>query len=255
MKKSKFIFLFLFLIFSIQKINYAQTNDWQIPISIEIENKEFTLIFGVNQNATENFDVGIDSLAPPAAFSPYACFWICDFPNSVSRDIRGLDSLITWELRIFNAEGKKSKILWQTDSIQLTSTITMNDSINLFQKNLVEFVGDQEIKITYKKNPSAVQFRSSQKVVKNFQIINYPNPFSTITNFEIRNNKNFPITATIYNVLGQHIQNFSFDSINKNFKFQWDGLDLFGYPVPAGIYFLKIETQKRYNIKKLYKID
>ncbi|MFQ5602664.1 MAG: T9SS type A sorting domain-containing protein [bacterium] len=74
---------------------------------------------------------------------------------------------------------------------------------------------------------------------------NYPNPFnpSTVINYTV------PQAATIqlhvYNLLGQRIRSlFDGHRLAGEYKVQWDGRNERGEQVAAGIYFLRMETDK-----------
>lgn len=87
-----------------------------------------------------------------------------------------------------------------------------------------------------------------------FYIIeNYPNPFSEGTSISITNPvsdfENLPVI--IYNVLGEEVMSWS-NILNKSTAvLQWNGFNIDGYPLPSGIYFIKVGRNNSSPLKKI----
>jgi len=71
--------------------------------------------------------------------------------------------------------------------------------------------------------------------IDNFSLINvYPNPFNPYITFNIRDDYQYNINISIYNLLGNKIYNTVYDSKDKN-SIIWDASDY-----DSGIYFVKL---------------
>ena len=82
---------------------------------------------------------------------------------------------------------------------------------------------------------------------------NYPNPFNPTTNISYNLSANIQVRISIYNLLGQEIKTL----VNASQKaglhtIQWNGKDVNGLEVPAGLYFYKMEAGKFNDMKKMF---
>lgn len=80
---------------------------------------------------------------------------------------------------------------------------------------------------------------------------NYPNPFNAGTVIEYRLPHAGHVTITVYNVQGQKIRTL-FDAHQSAgvFRTEWNGYDDRDEPVPSGVYFYQLETDRFVSIKK-----
>lgn len=88
------------------------------------------------------------------------------------------------------------------------------------------------------------------------EIINYsrcyPNPFNPETTIEFSCEKSGNVTLVIYNLKGQEIKTLVNKELNiGQHSFIWNGKDSQGKPVASGIYFYRINTEKRTIINKM----
>jgi spore coat protein CotH len=82
---------------------------------------------------------------------------------------------------------------------------------------------------------------------------NYPNPFNPETKISYTLPKQSLVTIRIYNILGQNIRTLV-NNINQNsgtYSVTWNGKDISGNVVPAGVYFYRIETPDFVQTKKM----
>jgi len=83
----------------------------------------------------------------------------------------------------------------------------------------------------------------------------YPNPFNNRTYLSFKSSHAERVIITICNVAGQSLRTV-FNKICEcglN-KIHWDGTDNNGHQVPAGVYFVHLETQKEHITKKIIKL-
>jgi len=104
--------------------NSTPATGWYVPLNIELNGSSYsTLVFGMQEGATDNFDTGIDQIAPPASpdgddayfssitgeASPY---------NRLLIDKRGItDNLTIWRLEVKVANGKSMRISWDSQGL------------------------------------------------------------------------------------------------------------------------------------------
>jgi len=235
----------------------AQTpNFWTLPISVQINNRD-DLYLGVRPNATAGFDAGIDTVAPPPPFTPYAVLAIPVIPNTLQADYRGVADSIAWSLRILNTNGASRQVTWNTSRLRASGNarLVLNDTLNMLAKNSTTFVGDQTVRIKSLGVIVSVKSSSNNTAPKSFSLASYPNPFATTTNLEISLPRALPIVVRIVNLLGQEIRAFRQTPLAPGrMTIQWDGLDQRGVPVPGGVYFCRLEAGEIRVERKLFRM-
>tara|TARA_B100000795_G_scaffold265096_1_gene246459 strand:+ start:40 stop:3924 length:3885 start_codon:yes stop_codon:yes gene_type:complete len=94
-------------------------------------------------------------------------------------------------------------------------------------------------------------------------VLNYPNPFTTYTNFYFEHNqpnKNIEVLVKIFTISGKLIKSIStIVNTSGNIKSEpisWDGLDDYGDKIGKGVYIyqLKIQTENGMNANKIEKL-
>ena len=88
---------------------------------------------------------------------------------------------------------------------------------------------------------------------KIFNLIqNYLNPFNPITNIGYYLHKDSFVTVTIYDMLGNVVNNLVNTKQSSGYKsVQWNATDNLGLPVSAGVYLYSIETKDFRQTKKM----
>ena len=80
-------------------------------------------------------------------------------------------------------------------------------------------------------------------------VLNYPNPFSTHTNFQFEHNlpnTELEIIIQIYNMSGQIVKTIEHNTFDGGFRvddIQWDGRDEYGSYIANGVYLYKIKAR------------
>jgi len=82
----------------------------------------------------------------------------------------------------------------------------------------------------------------------------YPNPFQPFTNISLQLNsedKKLPVNLGVYNIKGQLVKTILDNEIVNGQLYNWNGNDNTGNKVASGIYFIKMETSRTTNLKKV----
>ncbi len=80
----------------------------------------------------------------------------------------------------------------------------------------------------------------------------YPNPFNPTTTISYSLEFNSPVEVNIYNIKGQLVKSFDLGMQAQGFhKVVWNGESDSGNSLPSGIYFSKMKTQNKVDIKKI----
>jgi hypothetical protein len=77
---------------------------------------------------------------------------------------------------------------------------------------------------------------------------NYPNPFNQSTTFVYSLPEKTDITIAIYSMLGREIAVLvQGEQDAGRFNLKYNGLDRLGYPLPSGLYFCRLTSQKGFD--------
>ncbi len=88
------------------------------------------------------------------------------------------------------------------------------------------------------------------KTLQLFQ--NYPNPFNPTTTIRFQVPGLMKVRVVVYNALGQVVQVLLNRQLNAGeYQVVWDGTSETGAPVPSGIYFYELETDRARQIRKM----
>jgi len=133
---------------------------------------------------------------------------------------------------------------WNGAHCELVAFIQDLDTKEVIQANKVMLVDLEPPPVSNNDNTLATPV--------NILKVNYPNPFSGITNIEYSIKNDSPVIVEVYNVKGQVIKTL----INKSQKAGshtviWDGTNDYGDKVSAGVYFYKINAGKYTSSRKM----
>lgn len=81
----------------------------------------------------------------------------------------------------------------------------------------------------------------------------YPNPFTQNTFIEFETIRPGETTIEIYNTTGQKIQQYQVNTIQGANNLLWQGDDMNGYTVPAGVYLVRIQNGNSLQFTRLIK--
>ncbi len=76
---------------------------------------------------------------------------------------------------------------------------------------------------------------------------NYPNPFKSITYYDIMLPKRATVSITVFDISGRIVRYLINDKVYNPgiHKFSWDGKDQNGRPIPSGSYFYKLMVYRQ----------
>ena len=89
-----------------------------------------------------------------------------------------------------------------------------------------------------------VNIADNESVKTMHNVANYPNPFNESTCFTIdydKKNVTVDIDIHIFDIAGRVVNTLEYNDLNVfNLKMQWDGRDVAGRRLPAGVYIYKV---------------
>lgn len=133
--------------------------------------------------------------------------------------------------------------------MRLISENKYSTTLNTLPSTFSIFVVDNENKMNF-----LTKYLDTEPP-KNFYLSqNFPNPFNNRTIFLLDSPEPSHINISIYNLLGQKVKTLIDRYLPqpvKGFRVMWDGTDDYGYNLPSGVYFCKIETPKYRAVRKV----
>lgn len=263
MKLSGFLF---FLGLTVMNIFAQSSAAISIPLLIKdpltINQSHRFIYVGVDKSATDTLDeaLGEAELPPPpppgawdvrlffpdGLISSYTDYRQANFPFS---------GTITYDLQV-TFEGEEMRIVWDSLPENITGVImdkvsegailseemSGRDSLINNNKSLDRFL----IKLTYNEVTSVDKLSGIPP--ENFILFqNYPNPFNPATNIKFQIPENSVVNISIYNVLGELVQQILNDDLSAGtYNIQWDASNL-----NSGVYFYEIRTPGFVSVKKM----
>ena len=100
---------------------------------------------------------------------------------------------------------------------------------------------------------TAVQYVFAQKLPDNFQLYqNFPNPFNPTTEIRFSIAKTTLVNLQVFNMTGQLVKTLVDETlVSGEYKTEWNGTDLTGQPVPSGIYFYQLTSERFSEMKRM----
>jgi len=142
------------------------------------------------------------------------------------------------DLETGNSETITQDFYYDQNSI-ITGTVTFNRSTD----------NDMNIRVQAwdsANNPSEKEIRLARTVHNEFRIYNaynYPNPFSTFTQFAFEITQNADIKLDVYTLGGRRIKSFDESNISPGYHtIEWDGMDTYGGQIANGVYLFRLKA-------------
>ncbi len=241
--------------------NWGTCMTWQDTIWVQSDEFLFTLVFGGQSDATDEFDLGIDYPSAPPSMTYFACFPLPVFPGQLQKDIRKwvdpYDQPREWSISVSNAIGRKTLMKWKVQDLPTTGEFTLvglKDSIKMHLQDTVTFRDDKDIKIQYQISTAIQSGQTADNLLPNdFSLFqNYPNPFNAMTTISYYLKKPGECELKIFNLIGSEVATLKQGAPSAGFSaIQWDGRNQQGQMTASGVYFYQLKVDGHIQIKKL----
>ena len=143
-------------------------------------------------------------------------------------------------------------IQWNlTDPVDVQES-TRNQEIFDFQSNRNPFVDHPEF-VNAIWNPTSVEDPFASPVPDFIVSAVYPNPFTSNAVFSIEAKEHENLVVRIFNIKGQMVRDEEFVAKAGKQEFSWDGKNAAGQELSAGIYIIRINSDKYSSTAKLIK--
>jgi len=237
--------------------------EFEFPILISDGNYDRTLFIGVNPAGTDDFDIGLDMLAPPppptGAFDARLTYLNVDY----FKDIR--DNIISQKDFFLNYSPGPDGIIslsWDSSLVIDLGNFEITDNItgNLFYVDMSsgDFLNvsthpelQDGLKILVTPSiPTTINDETSKKNYLPRNIIlsqNYPNPFNPSTKIKYALPENSKVNLTIYNSIGEVVTVLVNEIKNEGFHIvNFNALEL-----TNGIYYYRLVVDDNTQVKKM----
>ncbi len=123
------------------------------------------------------------------------------------------------------------------------TTIAKQEGISLVSTDAKELTFDTDFSVTSGGRPLPTSFAVSQ---------NYPNPFNASTVIRYSLPVDSRVKIEIFNILGQKVRTLVDEVQTAGYKsIEWNGTNASNQTVASGVYFYKIQADKRTEIKQM----
>lgn len=225
-------------------INTEAQPSWRVRLSIECEDWQENLHFGLHPNALEYFDTNLDTILPPPGFGPYAYFYIDTFPNYLLTDMRDTDDTVTWHLQTVNCPGKPLRLKWDIEDyrqkVEGNADLEIDGYTDMTTVDSLWLVGDIVLKIRFSKHPSDIFQCESGHVSSKKPVLAFPNPFNDCVSIVVNIKKSCCVDVSIYDIMGRLVANVYNGFLTTNSRvIKWSGRGQYGDELSTGIYFCR----------------
>ncbi|MDP2960749.1 MAG: S8 family serine peptidase, partial [candidate division Zixibacteria bacterium] len=148
-----------------------------------------------------------------------------------------------------------SDVSWLTlkpDSSFITSLCTLAVDISGLDKG----VYPANVTVNIIQAPGSIQVAQATLIISGSNSIwVYPNPFSDFLTISVgKTNSEKPVRLFIFNVAGELVYKISNEISQEIFKTSWNGKNLKGEDLAAGIYLLKVDVGNESEVVKIVKL-
>lgn len=252
-------------------IAFVNNSGWTSTMSVKADGySDHKNLFGIHEESRNSFDL-IDCPEPPT-LDQYVSFYSMSQNNKnpykrLTKDFRNLskDSLQVWDLvlesTIKDFEGElKVKVDGELLGYELWFLDVQNRDFFQLKLDTPHFLNIK------KRNPHTMYYYkliygSSENVHQYFQTVlpqkyslhnNYPNPFNPVTTipFDIPNSSG--VIISIYDVGGRKVKKITDQNWPAGYhELQWNGRNSNGEMVGTGVYFIRMQSDKFIQYKKM----
>jgi len=243
--------------------------DFSVSFDATASTGTYTMTVGFSPGATDGYDDGIDSYAPPAPPPPAfdaALTW--SGLRYYTQILNGsVDDLVEHEYGIALAYGTDNLIELSWDNTgwsDLMSSCVLQDAfggllgidIDMLTVTSLTLNDPAFNALILKVTPaagSALSVDDSDVLPEVFALHqNYPNPFNPVTTLHYHLPEQATVNIIIYDMLGRMITQLVSAKQEPGYRsVQWDATDSFGNPVSAGIYLYQIQAGEFVQTRKM----
>lgn len=245
-------------------------NDWSVEILAQVNNsKDNLLSFGVNQNASDEFDAVFDNAKPPISPDPTSVYSFFEhstwsplftrYASDIKQSYTFPQSGKTWVFKVQSAVGGSLKLSWMNILQQIPVEIrekynftisggSIVNPINMLTTSEYQFTAAAGEVYTFAINSTLTGVEDDLTKGMTFNLNqNYPNPFnpSTVINYSV------PaaglVTLKVYDILGREVKELVNEFKNAgNFSVEFNASTL-----SSGSYFYKLSSGDKVQVKKM----
>jgi hypothetical protein len=232
------------------------------------DTNSYTLTLGFAPGATDGFDVGIDSYAPPAPPPPaFDATLSWEGERYYTQILAGTDA--DWGTEhVFDVQLQYDTdnlitVTWDNTgwaglgSFHLTDAFDGVLGIDIDMTSVNSLTLDDPafntLKVKVTPDSSGLSVDESDMLPEVFVLRqNYPNPFNPVTTLRYNLPEQATVNIFIYDMLGRMITQLVSAKQEPGYRsVQWDATDSFGNPVSAGIYLYQIQAGKFVQTRKM----
>jgi flagellar hook assembly protein FlgD len=92
--------------------------------------------------------------------------------------------------------------------------------------------------------PSSIEFSENNNSLSQEFIKSYPVPFNSVSSIRFGISNENLVKIKVYNSLGKEIKTLLEKNLSPGeYNIQWEARDIYGGPLPSGIYFISLQTE------------
>jgi len=217
------------------------------------------LPIGIDPSGTDEFDLGLDVLAPP--MPPAGAFGtLLEWKNEqYFKDIRdNTTNVKKFVLRYQSQTGGSIVLSWDSSSLSLLGDFQIVDDITgtLFSFNMMtadsleisssQFITDK-LRIVVNIDLTGTENHKDQSPIIYLLEQNYPNPFNSLTLIKFTLLKSEYTTLKVFNIVGKEVTTIKSDKLNQgNHAYEFDGINL-----ASGVYYYQLVAGEYREVKKM----
>jgi hypothetical protein len=237
-------------------------DSWQVNVIATMgKSSDHSLVFGIEPDATDGFDVKYDqpkAPSPPGGNYVEAYFtqpnWAPILGDKFVTQINSIHT-ISWTFTVAPSQNSSVTLSWDMSLIKST----VPDSVPLYMKDQISgtvinmrTTGSYTYSATgtrqFSVNTNPLGVKTQASLPRQFALEqNYPNPFNPTSTIRYDLPKESFVRLTIYNVLGQEVRTLVNETEQAGFKSAvFDGSSL-----ASGVYFYRIVAGAFTDVKKM----
>jgi hypothetical protein len=254
--KTKIHNVIILILSFIQPTLSSAQNEWYVPLNISSGDWQVTLYFGVHSDGSDAHDTGLDTLAPPPGFGPYAYFYIESFPNFLYADFRQPEHSEVWQLRTANCAGKILILQW--DLSQFNAAADQSSALELLgygkltELDSAVIEGDISVQIALSISTRADKDVDNLDLRKNSTLITYPNPFKSDISIAVGIPRSGLASISVYDIRGRLVATIFNGNITAgHYEVDWSATDSIGNKMATGLYFCRLALEEQVHVSNM----